>query len=71
LAVGEKLDLVPQLLVNPVRKVVILEKINFLPMLVLRKLVVKHFQVFLYRTVLLLEHLLDAFDFKLVLSQRF
>lgn len=40
-------------------------------MLVLRKLVVKHFQVFLYRTVLLLEHLLDAFDFKLVLSQRF
>lgn len=53
------------------RKVVILEKIDLLAMLVLRKLVVKYLQVFLYRTVLLLEHLLYAFDFKLVLSQRF
>ena len=69
LTVREKLDLIPKLFIDPMRKVVVFEQIDFLAMLVLRKLVIKDLKIFFNRWILYLKVIFYALYVRLVLSQ--
>jgi len=45
LTVREKLNLIPKLFINPMWKVIVFKKIDFLAMFILRKLVVKNLKI--------------------------
>lgn len=69
LAIREKLDLIPQLFVDPMWKVIVFKKIDFLAMLILRKLVVKDLKILFYWYIFHFEVIFYALDIQLVLSQ--
>lgn len=69
LTVGEKLNLIPKLFINPMWKVIVFKKIDFLTMFILRKLVVKNLKIFFYCYIFHFQVIFYPLDVWLVLSQ--
>jgi len=63
------LDLIPQLFVDPMWKVIVFKKIDFLTMFILRKLVVKDLKILFYWYIFHFKVIFYALDIQLVLSQ--
>lgn len=69
LTVRKKLYFIPELSVDPMRKVIVFKQVYFLTMLFLRKLIVKNFKIFLYCCVLDFKTFFNHFNVGLILSQ--